>query len=224
MEFIGHRACAAHNPQNTIAAAKDAADHLNAIEIDVRRCGSDEIVVFHDERVDELTDGEGRLDELDWSTVRRLRVEASDERVPRLAALLDAVCSVELVQIELKEPGLESDVKSILADHDYDVRVTSFSPAALAAVCASDWAVSTGLLFGASPDANLALARRLDCTTVHPSVGLCLETDVVRRAHDEGFEVYAWNLSDYDTIADLEARGVDGVTTDRWDVPPAGNR
>lgn len=224
MEFIGHRCCGGHNPQNTVRAASAAAEHLDAIEVDVRRCGSGEIVAFHDERVDELTDGEGRVGDLDLSTLRSLRVEGTDEGVPTLTELLDALEGVKLVQVELKEPGLEAAVRSIVADRAVAVRFTSFCPAALAAIRSEDGDAATGLLFGEAPAANLALARRLDCTTVHPSVALCRETDVVRRAHEDGLEVYAWNLADHGAIEALESLGVDGVTTDRWDVPVARGR
>ncbi|MFC7196518.1 glycerophosphodiester phosphodiesterase [Halosimplex aquaticum] len=102
-----------------------------------------------------------------------------------------------------------------------------FSAPALAEIARSDWDPETGLLFGEYPDANLDLAAVLDCANVHPHARQCLDTDVVERAHDAGFGVYAWGLLDAAgdpsdraaTVRALAERGVDGVTTDTWDLP-----
>jgi len=50
MQVIGHRGCADVYPENTVRAVTRAANFLDAVEVDVRRCGSGELVVFHDER------------------------------------------------------------------------------------------------------------------------------------------------------------------------------
>lgn len=223
MELVGHRGCADHNPENTVWAVSAAAERLPAVEVDVRRCASGEVVAFHDERVDETTEGSGRIADLDLETLRSLHVAGSDERIATFAEILDAVPGEVTIHVELKEPGLHADVRAALADHGRsNVRLSSFSAPALAELHQSDWRPDAGLLFGERPDPNLALAKSLDCENVHPHVDQCLETDVVDRAHDEGFAVFAWGLTDVSAVPELEARGVDGVTTDTWDVPTPG--
>lgn len=220
IELVGHRGCADHNPENTAGAVAAAAERLPAVEVDVRRCGSGEVVAAHDERVDGFTDGSGRVADLDLATLRDLRVEGSDEPIATLEEVLAAVPGGVTLQVELKEPGLHRDVRAALAERDRSaVRVSSFSAPALAEIHRSDWDPERGLLFGEHPSANLDLAAALGCENVHPHADQCRETDVVQRAHEAGFRVLAWGVTDPAAIPDLAERGVDGVTTDTWDVP-----
>lgn len=55
MRLIAHRGFAATAPENTIAAVQSAADHADAVEFDVQRCGSGELVVIHDDTIDRVT-------------------------------------------------------------------------------------------------------------------------------------------------------------------------
>ncbi|WP_436907691.1 glycerophosphodiester phosphodiesterase [Halosimplex marinum] len=243
MELVAHRGSPDHGPENTAAAVAAAARHLPAVEVDLRRCGSGELVAAHDERVDGFTDGTGRVADLDLDALRELRVAGSDESVATFAEILDAVPAAVTLQVELKEPGLWRDVRAALAADDRsNARLSSFSAPALAEIARSDWDPEAGLLFGAHPTANLDLATCLDCANVHPHARLCLDPGgraLVERAHDAGFGVYAWGLEaaaderagdGADPAADdrerratvvraLADRGVDGVTTDTWDLP-----
>ncbi|WP_436925954.1 glycerophosphodiester phosphodiesterase [Halosimplex amylolyticum] len=229
MELVGHRGCADHGPENTPRAVAAAADRLPAVEIDLRRCASGELVAAHDERVDGFTDGSGRVAALDLAALREMGVDGSDEPVATFGEILDAVPAETILHVELKEPGLWSDVRAELDGREDPpaVRLTSFSAPALAEIARSDWGPEVGWLFGDYPDANLDLAAVLDCANVHPHARQCLDTDVVERAHDAGFGVYAWGLLDAAgepsnraaTVRALADRGVDGVTTDTWDLP-----
>lgn len=221
MELIGHRGCAAQYPENTVEAVRRSSRYLDAVEVDVRRCGSGELVVFHDERVDELTDGTGRVADLDWADLRDLEVAGSGESIPRLGTVLGAVADDVRLQLELKERELAADVRDAVigAAPDRDVVVSSFDAETLAEVNDLGWDVPTGYLFESDPGANLRTALELGCDTVHPHYDCCLETDVVAVAHDLGFDVVAWKAARTAAeVADLREVGVDGVTADRWDL------
>jgi glycerophosphoryl diester phosphodiesterase len=228
MELVGHRGCGDHGPENTTQAVTAAARRLPAVEVDLRRCGSGEVVVDDDARVDGFTDGTGRVADLDLRALRELGVGESEEPIATFGEVVDAVPADVTLQVELKEPGLWADVRAVLDERGRsNVRLSSFSPPALAEVARSEWGPETGLLFGEHPDANLELTSVLGCANVHPHARQCLGTDVVERAHEAGFGVYAWGLEDAAgerstrpaTVRALADRGVDGVTTDTWDLP-----
>lgn len=222
MRLIAHRGCADQYPENTVAAVRQSARYADAIEVDVRRCGSGELVAFHDERVDRLTDAEGRVADLPWDRLGDLEVLDSGETVPRLETVLDAVPEGVRVQVELKETGLAADVRDAVAGVDREVAVSSFDETALAEVRDLGWDVPTGFLFESDPEANLATALDLDCDAVHPHYDCCLETDVVDAAHAAGLDVVAWKaLKTREEFAALQEAGVDGATADRWDIAPA---
>ena len=55
---IGHRGAMGYVTENTIASVEKAIDlGVSMVEIDVFRIRSGEVVVFHDDRVDDLTMG-----------------------------------------------------------------------------------------------------------------------------------------------------------------------
>ena len=64
MLLLAHRGASADAPENTIAAFREAARQgADGVELDAQICGSGEIVVWHDERLN-------RLAHLDWEVVR----------------------------------------------------------------------------------------------------------------------------------------------------------
>lgn len=239
MRCIGHRGCAARAPENTIRAVELAAPHVDMVEVDVRRCGSGELVVFHDERLGRLTDGTGRVDETSSDRLSDLRVEGSDERIPLLSELLAAVPEDTGVNLELKHAGVAEDLLAVLEDAgavglgvgeggenaDADALVSSFDEDALAEVGARADLPLAHLFrrsvrrLGRNWRHALETARRLDCTFLHPEYRLCLgRPGRVERAHEAGFEVNAWTVKRARTVDRLRSVGVDGVIVDDWEI------
>lgn len=225
MEIIGHRGCAAQFPENTLVAIREAARRLPAVEVDVRRCATGELVVFHDETLERVTDASGRVAETPWTDLRDLTVLESDESIPRLETVLRAVPDDVTLQLELKERGIASDTLQLAMAAGADVRVSSFLPDALAEIEDAYLDVPNGLLFGDEPEENLSRAVDLDCTHVFPHYDLCVETDVVSAAREHDLGVIAWKAArTTDDVRALREAGVDGVTADRWDVAPQSPR
>jgi glycerophosphoryl diester phosphodiesterase len=82
MDLIAHRGCAGQHPENTVRAVRKSSRRFPAVELDVRRCRTGELVVFHDETVDRVTDGTGSVAAMDWDRLRSLEVLESGERNP----------------------------------------------------------------------------------------------------------------------------------------------
>jgi glycerophosphoryl diester phosphodiesterase len=221
MRVVAHRGCPVHGPENTIAAARAALPHVDWIEVDVRRCGSGEVVVVHDETLDRVTDSSGRVDATPLSALQDVRVDGSDEPVPTLAAVLEALPASVTVNVELKEPDVAADVVALARPAAPTVVVSAFDDDALGAVRAADGGESLPLaaLFVDDWDAGLATVRAVAASFVHPHHA-SVTADRVRRAHDAGVEVNAWTLGpdDADAVDRLRAAGVDGLIVDSWRV------
>ncbi|WP_135820807.1 glycerophosphodiester phosphodiesterase [Halostella litorea] len=224
MDLIAHRGFAAEAPENTVAAVERAGALADAVEVDVRRCGSGELVVVHDATVDRVTDTSGRIDEFPLAELRALDVLGSGEGIPSLSAVLDAVPAGTTVNLELKEAGLAADALAAADDAGVDVLVSAFEPAALRDVRDVAPDVPTAYLCTHRDDAPVATARRLGCDALHPSVPLCLTTRTVGRARDAGLAVNAWTVNRAVVVRMLSVPGVDGVIADASDVcaPRAG--
>lgn len=225
MNCIAHRGFADAYPENTLTAIRRALDAgADGVEVDVRRCGSGEPVVIHDEAVDRVTDRRGAVSALSRSELTDCSVLGTGEGVPTLEAVCEAVPADARLHLELKEVGVAADAVALAADHSFDLLVSSFDTAALdAAAGAAD--VGLAYLFGSgrdlpqvsrgrsAPDAALATARDLGCAAVNPHWSDC-DAAFVERAHDAGFAVNAWTVQSQGTADALATAGVDGLIAD----------
>ncbi|WP_017342979.1 glycerophosphodiester phosphodiesterase [Halorubrum sp. T3] len=223
--LIAHRGCAGQYPENTVGAVERAAPHVDAVEVDVRRCASGELVVFHDAELDRLTDAFGRVADADWEALRDLTVLDSGEPIPRLEAVFDAAPDDLLVNVELKEPGVASDALGVARRADNEVLFSSFHSEALATLRDRDPETDRALLVAdAAPERAVERATELGCIAVHLPIDLATESGFVDAAREAGLAVNAWTARDREDAERLLAAGVDGVIADRWDVLPRTER
>ena len=234
VECIAHRGFAAVEPENTVGAVRRAASAgADAVEVDVRRCGSGEVVVCHDPTVDRVTDGSGAVAHLDCAALAALDVLGSGEGIPTLERVVAALPDGVGLNVELKERGIAADVVADLAGLE-DWWLSSFDPGALAAArragvnagsstgptsrsasaSASDPdAVPTALLVDADVEDPIARAVDLGCSAVHPHVDRCTP-GFVAAAHEAGLAINAWTVRSERTARRVADAGVDGLIAD----------
>ena len=215
MRLIAHRGCADQYPENTIRAVTAAAPHVDAVEVDVRRCGSGEIVVFHNEDLRRVTGRRGMVAETPWDALRGMEVLGSGETVPLFRDLAAALPAGVGLTVELKHPGMGEEVVAVLDGIGNDALISSFLPGALAEVAGTG--IPRALLFDRRPRRGLSIAARLDCALVHPSRRL-LWHGVVERAHEAGFGVNVWTMKTGRQARAARDHGADGIVVDRWDL------
>ena len=88
-QVIGHRGAMGHAPENTISSVKKALMYdIDAIEIDVFRCLTGDIVVFHDKKLNKLTNGKGNIENKTLTQLRKLKVMGIDS-IPTLLFYLN---------------------------------------------------------------------------------------------------------------------------------------
>lgn len=217
---IAHRGYAAEAPENTLAALRRAGRRADAVEIDVRRCGSGELVVIHDAEVDRVTDGTGPVADLSLSELRALDVLGSGEAVPTLAEALAVVPPDVAVNAELKETGVAADAVAALDDAENPAIVSSFSEQALRETRSASASLPTAYLADRLRDRPVTTAVELDCQYVNLRFALCFYSRLVSRAHELDLGVNAWTVDHPLVARALCLRGVDGVVTDRSGVVP----
>lgn len=207
-------------PQNTIAAVEGSSRlGVNRIEIDVEATSDGEIVVFHDARLDDLTDEEGLVAETPAETVLQAEVLDSGETIPTLAETLAATRPSVLMNIEFKDSGplsweeFAERTLRIASRYPGEYYASSFDPDALRAVRNVDPSVGVAPIFGSNKDENLEIARELDAKAVNPSIGV-LDRDLVETAHEEGREVNVWTIDSWREAQEPLELGVDGLIAD----------
>ena len=215
MRLIAHRGFAATNPENTIAAVQSAARRADAVEFDVRRCGSGELVVIHDDTVDRVTDGTGPVVEHSLEELRSLSVLGTDDGVPTLEEVLAAVPEETEINLEMKDHGIAADVLAALEGVANRVVTTSFLADELRAIRELDPDQPTGLLASRHLEHPVTTAVELDCDVIGANYWRCLFTPLPDRANAVDLEIHAWSIERERTAWLLGLRGVDCVSADR---------
>ncbi|WP_049899139.1 glycerophosphodiester phosphodiesterase [Halococcus agarilyticus] len=218
MRLIAHRGFANRHPENTLVAIEHAVPDADMIELDVRRCGSGELVVFHDETVDRVTDATGRVDELSAAVLADLDVLDTGTGVPMLAEAAGAIPRDTGIVIDCKEHGIATEAAAAASTVDNEVIVSSFDAPTLDALETDDPTVELAYLFGLRPDEDFDDALALDCSYIHPHWGHWLLTDAIDRAHDAGMKVNVWTIDSSVVARLLDRVGVDGVIADSSNV------
>jgi len=139
---IAHRGfhdVAAGRLENTLPAAEAAIARNFAIECDLQRTSDNEVVVFHDDTLDRLTDATGLIEAKTLSELRSVKFRESTAAIPTLEELLDLVDGRVPLVIELKsrfngDRKLEAATATILAGYSGPAAVMSFDPASMAAM------------------------------------------------------------------------------------------
>jgi glycerophosphoryl diester phosphodiesterase len=232
--ILAHRGASHAAPENTMAAFRLAAEmSADGLELDVRLSKDGETVVIHNPRVDQTTDGSGRVADLTLAELQELDAggwfapEFAGERIPTLAQVLGELGSRLALDIELKTgellaSGLEAEVVRLIEDSNlaHQVAVSSFNPLALWRVRRLNRFIATGLVY--APDQPRYLRDRwlgplVRPTALHPRWDM-LDQERVAAAQRRGLKVIPWTCNDADTALRLAGWGVDGIITDRPDL------
>ncbi|MFB6308368.1 MAG: glycerophosphodiester phosphodiesterase [Haloarculaceae archaeon] len=215
MRCIAHRGFAGDFPENTVAAVRQAAGTADLIEVDVRRCGSGELVAIHDSTVDRVTGAAGRVVDFTAEELGELDVLGSGVGVPTLRAVFEAIPDSVGVVLDLKVPDVAADALAVAEAAGNDVLVSSFDGQILDEVAATDSRTPPlALVFDEAPDDALERARRHECVAVHPHWQLC-SREFVRTAHDLSFSVHGWPVDSRDAVRELRRAEADGLIADR---------
>jgi glycerophosphoryl diester phosphodiesterase len=228
--IIGHRGCAAHAPENTLAGLREGTKRgATWVEIDVCLLGDGTPIIIHDDKVDRTTNGTGALKDLDWGYVSGLDAggwfdpkKFAGERVPRLDDALAEVQSLGLgLNLELKIHGDEGArlVQTILP-YLYDsgialdqLLVSSFDHVALGAFHAAAPGFAIGMLYSEiAPDWH-ATADALDAVAIVANYSKVSEA-AIRGVIADGRDIYVYTPNDPKNVFAQWRWGLDGVITD----------
>ena len=222
---IAHRGASKLHRENTLEAFEAAIDlGADAIEFDVRRCHDGVMVVHHNARVPHSY---RRISHLDYSEVLRY-AGRQKYHVPTLEETLHLCAGKIALDIELKEPGYESDVVA-LARRYFPLRqllFKSFDENCVAALRKTSAQATVGLLIGAGRGASMraGLKRRSILTRLQQTGAdiACLHWNRITahqttRLKAGGIPIFAWTVNRKSVARRLIRLGVDGLIGDRPD-------
>jgi len=217
---IGHRGAKGYFAENTLESIQKALNFgVDAIEIDVHRCKTGELMVIHDFTLDRTTNGSGEVAKKSFTEIKALKVENEFE-IPLLTEVLDFIEGKCTINIELK--GLNTAtatakiIKKYIAEKNWtykDFIVSSFQKNELFQMRKLDEKVALGILSKASVTEAIELGKLLKASAIHPSLGI-ITRDNVKASHKAGFNVNVWTVNEPEDIQRMREFGVDGIISD----------
>ena len=125
--------------ENTPSAFAAAVAANYAIECDIQLSADGEAMVFHDQTLERLTQGSGRLDATSAAELKRVAFRATADRMITLAELCELVADRAALLVEIKsrfdgDLRLVTRAAEVLAHYSGRVALMSFDPAPIAAL------------------------------------------------------------------------------------------
>lgn len=216
---IGHRGAMGHETENTIASVQKALDlGVDMIEIDVFNIASGETVVFHDENVEELTNGGGKIEDYNIGTVKKLILDGGHS-IPLLQDVLKTIQNKTRLNIELKGLGTADRVNFITSVYierfgwtQENFIISSFEWDELRDMREKNPDVPIAILTEDDPLDAIAIAKELKAEAINPDFET-LTQENVNAIKEAGFKIYTWTVNEAEDIERMKAFGVDGIIT-----------
>jgi glycerophosphoryl diester phosphodiesterase len=156
--------------ENCESAFAAAIKHGYAIECDIELTKDGEAVVFHDDEIDRLIDGNGMVKTFTTKELKKKKFRNGKDRIQTLCELLEQVDGRTTLVIEIKslwddDMTLTHRALDVLADYNGPHALMSFDPHIIASVAERSPVTVRGITADRVTDSyynNLSLARRLE--------------------------------------------------------------
>lgn len=105
---FAHRGGYQYGPENTLATIQESIKRgAKAIEVDVQISKDGQLVLFHDEMLDKVSDGKGRVSDYTLAELKKFRVKdingnLTEERIASLKEVLEATPSYVFIELDCK--------------------------------------------------------------------------------------------------------------------------
>ncbi|HEX7898523.1 MAG TPA: glycerophosphodiester phosphodiesterase family protein [Planctomycetota bacterium] len=160
-----HRGCADLAPENTLDACELAfALGADGVEIDLRRTRDGTIVLLHDDWIDRVLDGWGRVADLSYEELLVYAPPVPNRRVATLREVLELCRRYHgLLHLDVKVPGIDADILRQIDEAgllEHVVTVNAANAAALRADARVKVLPSHGSLIHGNDDYDMAAIRK----------------------------------------------------------------
>ncbi len=217
---IGHRGAMGHETENTMASIQKALDlEVDMIEIDVFKIASGEIVVFHDDTVERLTNGFGNIEAYTYADLKNL-VVIGNHKIPLLTDVIAKIDKGVSLNIELKGAGTAEDVNTIIQYYCSekgwkldDFLISSFNWEELKKMRKLNSKIAIAVLIeGESALDAIPVAKIVKALAINPDYKY-LNVEIVNKIKAAGFKIYPWTVNEPQAIHKMKTIGVDGMFT-----------
>jgi glycerophosphoryl diester phosphodiesterase len=246
LQRVAHRGGSSLAPENTLAAFRNALTlPVDAVELDVQMSRDGHLIVFHDNTMQRLTNGEGNILDLDFATLRSLDAAAhfpggwpETAQIPTLSEVLLLMKERARVYIEIKtseRDGVYGRYPRIAEAVLRDVRIARMLHRVI--IISFDWplllhikSLEPRLQTGANVSQDVwdshaenalatltAKVRKFGCSWVNMDSRL-FTPEMPARVHEQDLKLGLWTVNTLEEMRRFASARVDALTTDRPDL------
>ena len=226
-----HRGASGYAPENTLEAFEKAVTmKADGVELDVQLTADGKVVVAHDETIDRVSSGSGRILDYTLAQLKELRFnrthpEYADAKIPTLREVYELLAPTGLtVNVELKTgvyryPGIEQACIRIAEDagmqdrviyssfrHESVMRLREFLPTA-----------RIGFLYADGWLEPVEYCRRWKADALHPDENT-VDRELAQRCLQEEIELNIWTVNREESMRRLADWGAHALITNYPDI------
>ena len=227
-----HRGASGYAPENTLEAFRMAIEMgADGVELDVQFTKDRQLVVIHDETIDRVSNGHGRvadytLEELKRFTFNKTHLEYENCRIPTLEEVLTLMKPTGVtVNIELKTgvnfyDGIEDSVLRLVDRLQMQEQViySSFNHYSIIKVKELCPDAHVGFLYCDGTPHMAEYAKKNHAEALHPSIYNMQYIDLIPDCKEMGIDLHVWTVNDRSDMERMVKLGADAIITNYPDV------
>ncbi|MBQ3149710.1 MAG: hypothetical protein IJB86_00535 [Clostridia bacterium] len=225
--LCAHRGLSAVMPENTLQAIEKAAQvGFKRVEFDIRETADGQLVLMHDDKIDRMTDGSGRVSSYTVTELSRFTVDNGANileieekvRIPTLKETLE-LCKesgiTPVIEIKrMKDKGLRM-LKKQLDDFSQPAIVISCSEELLRRYKEFDSDTELWLMTETLDAKTFRIADETGFTLSFKASAVENISEIIPIALEKGYSLAAWTVDDREDFVVLVNLGVKNIITNR---------
>ncbi|SDH79283.1 glycerophosphoryl diester phosphodiesterase [Myroides phaeus] len=215
---IGHRGAMGHVTENTVESIQKAIDlNCDVIEIDVFKIKSGELMVFHDDKLNRLTNATGNIEDYTYNELQTVKVNGVYQ-IPTLEKIIEVINRKAVLNIELKGNNTAEDTHQLIQLFinkgwtNTDFIISSFKWNELEKMRSLNNTIDIAVLTEDEPADAIAFAKQINAVAINPYHKKLnvLNASKIREAN---LKIYPWTVNDQEDINRMKELKVDGIIT-----------
>lgn len=215
---IGHRGAMGHITENTVESIQKAIDlNCDVIEIDVFKIKSGELMVFHDDQLDRLTNVTGNIEDYTYNELQKVKVNGVYQ-IPTLEKIIEVINRKAVLNIELKGNNTAEETHQLIQLFinkgwtNTDFIISSFKWNELEKMRSLNNSIDIAVLTEEEPADAIAFAKQINAVAINPYHKdlNALNASKIREAN---LKIYPWTVNDQEDINRMKELKVDGIIT-----------
>ena len=220
--IYAHRGASAYAPENTKIAFKKAIElNANGIELDLQKTKDGKIVIFHDDYIDNKSNGTGKIEEYTYQELLKLdfgswfNKEYCEEHIMLFEDFAKEFLNKELTfAIELKALDIEKEVLEIINKYKVhnNIYITSFIYKTLENVRKIDTDIKLSWLIEERINKdNIEKLLKINGSQICPKADLINKEDI-QIANNNGLGVRLWGVNNEEIMEKVHKLNIEGMT------------